>query len=61
MPKKKQLKTWENEYPTIKLREPTAEVIIGTLHLKLYEKTFTKKQIQHIRDYFGFEVKNLKE
>ena len=34
---------------------------IGNLHIYLTDKTFTEDQIKNMREYFGWEVKNLCE
>ena len=39
----------------------TAVIEIGNLHIHLIDKTFTQEQIDHMREYFGWEVKNLCE
>ena len=39
----------------------TAIIEIGNLHIKLIDKTFTQEQIDHMREYFGWEVRNLCE
>ena len=39
----------------------TAEIQIGNWHIQLIDKTFTQEQIDHMREYFGWEVKNLCE
>ena len=39
----------------------TAVIEIGNLHIYLIDKTFTQEQIDHMREYFGWEVKNLCE
>ena len=39
----------------------TAVIEIGNLHIYLIDKTFTQEQINHMREYFGWEVKNLCE
>ena len=39
----------------------TAIIEIGSLHIQLFNKTFTQEQIDHMREYFGWEVKNLCE
>ena len=39
----------------------TAQIIIGSLVINLTDKTFTSAQIEHMREYFGWEVKNLCE
>lgn len=37
----------------------TAVIKIGNLYIQLIDKTFTQEQIDHMREYFGWEVKNL--
>lgn len=39
----------------------TAIIEIGNLHINLIGKTFTQEQIDHMREYFGWEVRNLCE
>ena len=39
----------------------TAVIEIGSWHIYLVNKTFTQEQIDHMREYFGWEVKNLCE
>ena len=39
----------------------TAIIEIGSLHIQLFNKTFTQEQIDHMREYFGWEVRNLCE
>ncbi len=39
----------------------TAVIQIGNWHIQLVDKTFTQEQIDHMRAYFGWEVKNLCE
>ena len=39
----------------------SAIIQIGNLHIYLTDKTFTEDQIQHMKEYFGWEVKNLCE
>lgn len=39
----------------------TAVIEIGNCHIQLIDKTFTQEQIDHMREYFGWEVKNLCE
>ena len=39
----------------------TAVIQIGNWHIQLVDKTFTQEQIDHMREYFGWEVKNLCE
>ena len=41
-------------------KEPNAQIDIGGVVVSLKrEKPFTKRQIKHIRNYFGFEARNL--
>ena len=53
--------------PTIqpeKLIQPekySAVIEIGDLHIQLTNKTFTKRQIKHMKKYFGWEVRNIDE
>ena len=37
----------------------TAIIEIGSWNIYLFNKTFTQEQIDHMREYFGWEVKNL--
>lgn len=39
----------------------TAIIEIGNWHINLMGKTFTQEQIDHMREYFGWEVRNLCE
>ena len=39
----------------------SAVIQIGNLHIYLTDKTFTENQIKNMREYFGWEVKNLCE
>ena len=39
----------------------SAIIQIGNLHIYLTDKTFTENQIKNMREYFGWEVKNLCE
>ena len=39
----------------------TAVIQIGSWHINLMGKTFTQEQIDHMREYFGWEVRNLCE
>ena len=39
----------------------SAIIQIGNLHIYLIDKTFTENQIKNMREYFGWEVKNLCE
>ena len=39
----------------------TAIIEIGSWHIQLIDKTFTQEQIDHMREYFGWEVRNLCE
>ena len=49
--------------PTISdlLPKYTAKVEIGGWIIMLRDKTFTPEQIEHIKEYFGFEVENICE
>lgn len=46
---------------SISIQRTTAELIIGNLHVGLKNITFTKRQIKHIKKYFGLEVRNIEE
>lgn len=37
----------------------TAQIKIGSLAISIYDKTFTESQINNMREYFGWEVRNL--
>ena len=39
----------------------SAVIQIGNLHIYSTDKTFTENQIKNMREYFGWEVKNLCE
>ena len=39
----------------------TAIIEIGSWHIQLVNKTFTQEQIDHMREYFGWEIRNLCE
>ena len=39
----------------------TAVIQIDNWHIQLVDKTFTQEQINHMREYFGWEVKTLCE
>ena len=39
----------------------SAVIQIGNWHIYLIDKTFTEDQIKNMREYFGWEVKNLCE
>ena len=39
----------------------SAVIQIGNFHIYLTDKTFTENQIKNMREYFGWEVKNLCE
>ena len=45
------------------IREPkySAVIEIGNWHIQLTNKTFTKRQIKHMKKYFGWEVRNIDE
>ena len=45
------------------IQEPkySAVIEIGDLHIQLTNKTFTKRQIRHMKKYFGWEVRNIDE
>ena len=45
------------------IQPPKYSVVIqiGNLHIYLTDKTFTEDQIKNMREYFGWEVKNLCE
>ena len=54
----------ESEIPEENIIQPLkyfAIIQIGNLHIYLTDKIFTEDQIQHMREYFGWEVKNLCE
>ena len=39
----------------------SAVIEIGNWHINLVDKTFTEDQIKNMKEYFGWEVKNLCE
>lgn len=43
------------------IKKPTAVARVGTLHIKLYDITFTKKQIKNYKKYFNIEIENLED
>ena len=45
------------------VQEPkySAVIEIGNWHIQLTNKTFTKRQIKHMKKYFGWEVRNIDE
>ena len=45
------------------IQEPkySAVIEIGNWHIQLTNKTFTKRQIKHMKKYFGWEVRNIDE
>lgn len=45
----------------IRPQKYSAVIQIGNLHICLTDKTFTENQIKNMREYFGWEVKNLCE
>ena len=47
--------------PTIQPEKFSAVIEIGDLHIQLTNKTFTKRQIKHMKKYFGWEVRNIDE
>ena len=54
----------ESEIPEENIIRPpkySAVIQIGNLHIYLVGKTFTEDQIKNMREYFGWEVKNLCE
>ena len=54
----------QGEIPEENIIQPpkySAIIQIGNLHIYLTDKTFTEDQIQHMKEYFGWEVKNLCE
>ena len=45
---------------TVTVPNYNAEIDLGGTVISLYrDKPFTKRQIKHIRKYFGFEARNL--
>lgn len=42
-------------------KKPTAVARVGTLHIMLYDITFTKEQIKFIKKYFNIEIENLED
>ena len=54
----------QGEIPKENIIQPpkySAVIQIGNLHIYLTDKTFTENQIKNMREYFGWEVKNLCE
>ena len=54
----------ESEIPEENIIRPpkySAVIQIGNLHICLTGKIFTENQIKNMREYFGWEVKNLCE
>lgn len=54
----------QGEIPEENIIQPpkySAVIQIGNLHIYLTDKTFTENQIKNMREYFGWEVKNLCE
>ena len=54
----------QSEIPEENIIRPpkySAVIQIGNLHIYLTDKTFTENQIKNMREYFGWEVKNLCE
>lgn len=54
----------ESEIPEENIIRPpkySAVIQIGNFHIYLIDKTFTEDQIKNMREYFGWEVKNLCE
>ena len=43
------------------MSEPTAVIEIGSWYINIYDKTFTEEQIKNMREFFGWEVRNLCE
>lgn len=40
---------------------PTAVIQIGSLAINIYNKTFTESQIKNMKEYFGWDVRNIEE
>jgi len=57
MSKELQTITGYSVFPTPK--KTTAYIIIGDWRYAVTGKRFTKRQIKHIKDFFGFDVKNV--
>ena len=54
----------QSEIPKENIIQPpkySAVIQIGNLYIYLTNKTFTGNQIKNMREYFGWEVKNLCE
>ena len=49
------------EVVTIQPEKYSAVIEIGNWHIQLSNKTFTKRQIKHMKKYFGWEVRNIDE
>ena len=45
----------------VKEPEPAAIIHIGSWHIQIFNKTFTEEQIKNMKEFFGWEVKNLCE
>ena len=46
---------------TLRQQKYSAVIEIGDWHIQLSNKTFTKRQIKHMKKYFGWEVRNIDE
>ena len=54
----------QGEIPEENIIQPpkySAVIQIGNFHIYLTDKTFTGDQIKNMKEYFGWEVKNLCE
>ena len=50
------------EYAILTVKKPTAVISIGSnFHIQVADKIFTEEQIKNMKDFFGWEVKNLWE
>ena len=49
----------KTDHSTLAEEEPTAIIHIGSWHIQIFNKTFTKEQIKNMREFFGWEVENL--
>lgn len=56
------LSTFEEIRDNILRQQKYSAVIeIGNWHIQLVNKTFTKRQIKHMKKYFGWEVRSIDE
>ena len=43
----------KTDHSTLAEEEPTAIIHIGSWHIQIFNKTFTKEQIKNMREFFG--------